>query len=226
MVHASRNGSRHLAGSQSSLDGQTGDNVRRRTGDATTNWIDIVLPEQDDWDFPTVKRHDSWSQQQQRTATPNTEPQTVPLGDEIVAAIIPTRRRLLPRTPGLPIGPLATPERGDSARYVLTTIDARGRLADRSTMRVLQWDPGKPIKIMAAPGAVLVFPRPDGPDAITQQGHLRLPTAVRYSLGLKARDRLLVVGFPDLGFLVTYTMTTLDAMILTYHRSHQARPQP
>lgn len=226
MVHASRNGSRpHLADSRSRLDGHADDVSCRDTGATMANWIDAVLSGHDGRDSPIVDRYDSRPQQQQRTIGPNTHAQTVPLGDEIVSAIIPARRRLLPRTPGLPIASLVTPERHDSTHYALTAMDAHGRLADRSTMRVLRWEPGKPIKVMVTPSALLVFPRPDGPDAITQQGHLRLPAAVRYALGLQPGDRLLLAAFPDLEFLVAYTIATLDTMILAYHRSHRDRPQ-
>lgn len=222
MVHASRNGSRHLTGSGS----RAGYAACGDAGDATSNWIDVVLSGHDGWGTPAVERRDSWLQQQQCAVAPNAHAQTVPLGNEVVSAIIPARRRPLPRTPGLPIAPLATPEHDDSAHYALTAMDARGRLADRSAMRVLRWEPGQPIAVTVAPGALLVLPRPDGPEAITQQGHLRLPAAIRYALGLTPGDRLLVAAFPDRRFLVTYTIATLDTMILAYHRSHTDRPQP
>lgn len=152
--------------------------------------------------------------------------QAVSLGDAVVSAIVPARRRPSPRTPGLPVARLTAPDRDESAHYAVTAMDAHGRLADRSSIRFLNWEPGQPITLTIMPDAVLVLPRPDGSAAITQQGHLRLPPAVRDAFGLKPGDRMLLAAFPDHGALVTYTIAALDAMIRTYHQSHPARTRP
>ncbi|NJC83112.1 hypothetical protein [Planosporangium mesophilum] len=57
--------------------------------------------------------------------------------------------------------------------------------------------------------------------AITAQGHLRLPVAVRRVCRLHDGDRLLVAACPDPGILVAYPMAELDAMVLAYHATRR-----
>jgi hypothetical protein len=151
---------------------------------------------------------------------------TVSLGDAVVSAVIPSRRRVIARTPGLPVAQLTVPERDESAHYVVTAIDAHGRLADRSAVRVLRWQPGQPIAITITQRALLILPQPNGPEFITQQGHLRVPAAVRHAFGIKSSDRMLLAAFPDRSLLVAYTFAALDTMILLYHRACSTSTQP
>jgi hypothetical protein len=124
-----------------------------------------------------------------------------------------------PRAPhgGLPVAHLASPTLVSSTHYTVTAIDGRGRLADRSPLRVLQWPPGFPVAVSVVQGAVVVVPSRKGREVITRQGHLRLPAAVRHLCRLKAGDRLLLAACPDRSLLLAYTMAALDAMVLAYH---------
>src|SRR4051794_196053 len=68
----------------------------------------------------------------------------------------------------------------------VTPVDARGRLADRSPLRILKWSPGQPISIIISPAHV---PRLSAfghtaPHAVTRQGHVRLPAAIRHQYGI------------------------------------------
>jgi hypothetical protein len=109
--------------------------------------------------------------------------------------------------------------RETSAYYTITTVDGRGRLADGSPLRLLQWGPGLRLKLMVALGAVVVAAHPDGREAVTKQGHLRLPADLRHSLRLNPGDRLLVAAHPAQGLVVAYTMPVLDTMVSGYHSS-------
>jgi hypothetical protein len=117
---------------------------------------------------------------------------------------------------GLPMPPLLPVVRPGPAHHVVTAVDQRGRLADRSALRVLGWGPRCRLAVRVARGAAVAVAQPDGPETVTRQGHLRLPVAVRYALGLVAGDRLLVVVDPDREVLTAFTMATLDSMILAY----------
>lgn len=150
----------------------------------------------------------------------------VRLGDAVVSAIIPARRGPTPLTPGLPIAQLAVPEREESAHYALTAMDARGRLAGRSAMRVLNWRPGQPITVTITQRALLVVPQAEGPEAITQQGHLRIPKGIRHWFDLKPGDRMLLAAFPDYDLLIAYTFAALDTMIHQYHQVPSTVPRP
>jgi len=131
-----------------------------------------------------------------------------------------------PPTRGLPIARLFSPERDSSAYYVVTTIDGRGRLADRSPLRILQWRPGLPVAVSVVAGAVVVVPQRGGREKITRQGHLRLPLPVRHACHFKAGDRLLMAACPDRGLLVAYPMSALDAMVLAYHATLVSEASP
>ena len=136
-----------------------------------------------------------------------------PLPSAVTAA---ERTASLPRH-GLPMARLASLVREGSAYYAVTTVDHRGRLADRSPLRILRWSPGLPITSVVLPGAVVMAAQRGGREAVTRQGHLRLPADLRHALQLKAGDQLLVAAHPDRGLLVVYTMSALDAMVSTYH---------
>jgi hypothetical protein len=106
-----------------------------------------------------------------------------------------------------------------SAHYTITTVDARGRLADASPLRVLQWAPRLPITIVVVLGVVVAAANPDGRETVTGQGHLRLPADLRHALRLEPGDRLLVAAHPHRGLLVAYTMSIVDEMISSIHSS-------
>ena len=115
---------------------------------------------------------------------------------------------------GLPLPRLTAPERTGSAYYVVTTIDSSGRLADRSPLRVLRWEPGWTLRAaVTAAGAIVVVPQRNGTHAITTRGHLRLPAAIRHASHLRVNDRVLVAADADRGVLVVYPMVVLDAVL-------------
>jgi hypothetical protein len=124
---------------------------------------------------------------------------------------------------GLPMASRVSSARVSSAYYAVSTIDDRGRLADRSPLRILHWAPGLPITLLVLPGAIVVAAQVGGREAVTGHGYLRLPAGLRHALKLKPGDTLLVAAHPDRGLLVAYTMPTLDAMVAGYHTSLTAR---
>jgi hypothetical protein len=138
-------------------------------------------------------------------------------GDELWSALAAGRRSRNLGASGLPVARLALPGRSSSTYYTVTTIDGRGRLADRSPLRKLRWPPGLPIAVSVVSGAIVVVSRSDGRELITRQGHLRLPVHVRRTCRLTAGDRLLVLASLGRRFLVVYPMSTLDAMVLGHH---------
>ncbi len=128
------------------------------------------------------------------------------------------------RPHGLPL-PGPPPTAGSpAAHYTITTMDARGRLADRSPLATIGWQPGLPVSFRVITGGVLVVAAHDGPHAVTLQGHLRLPAPLRHLFRLKAGDRLLVAAFPDPGYLIAHPVTALDQMLLDYHTAARRTP--
>jgi hypothetical protein len=146
-----------------------------------------------------------------------------PAGDSFVESLwaaLSTRPASQPGTHGLPLPRLASPGSGSATYCVVTTIDGRGRLADRSPLRILQWRPGRRVDMSLAQGAVIVLARRTGDHAVTRQGYLRLPVPIRRLSRLNSGDRMLLAAFADRGLLVAYTMPTVNAMILAYHAAH------
>lgn len=115
----------------------------------------------------------------------------------------------------------------EGARYcVATTVNDRGRLADQTPLKLMDWPPGTPITISMIPSAGILIVRRTGADAVTRQGHLRLPANIRHGCRIFAGDRLLVVAHPGDGVLVGYTRFALDAMASAYHASLAAADIP
>jgi hypothetical protein len=121
---------------------------------------------------------------------------------------------------GLPVPQPWTPPGTPSAHYTVSAMDTWGRLADRSSVTALGWRPGLHLALTARPTAVVAAPDPLGRDAITRQGHVRLPASLRHLFGLAAGDRLLVAACPDRGFLVIHPIAVLDAMVLAHHHRY------
>jgi hypothetical protein len=103
-------------------------------------------------------------------------------------------------------------------------MDARGRLADRSPLTALGWQPGLPVTFRIITGGVLVVADPNSQYAVTRQGHLRLPAPLRHLFRLRAGDRLLVAAFPGPGYLIAHPVTALDQMLVDYHTAARRIP--
>ncbi|WP_134666070.1 MULTISPECIES: hypothetical protein [unclassified Amycolatopsis] len=148
------------------------------------------------------------------------EPQSIEdhLLSILSAGIPPTSQQ----TKSLPVATLLEPE-GGTLYFVVTTIDSRGRLADRSPLRVLGWTPDCTITITTVGRAVIVATRSAGPDAVTRQGHLRLPARVRHACRLSTGARLLVAASPDRDLLAAYPASSVEASLLAYHKTLRHR---
>ena len=141
------------------------------------------------------------SHRRPRTAADPAEASTGPFADQLWSALMP--RQPLSPTRGLPLARLVAPSHAPLAYCVVTPVDDRGRLADRSPLKVLRWRPGLSVAVSVLRAAVLVVvPHRDGQHAITRQGYLRLPVSVRHACRLEASGRLLLVACPDRDLLV------------------------
>lgn len=94
--------------------------------------------------------------------------------------------------------------------YCVTPINDRGRLADRSALRLMQWSALQSIEYEVEPGIVRVTRSGSGMWTVTRQGHLRIPSSVRLAVGIRPIDRLLVVADLRGVELRLFTMNRLD----------------
>lgn len=114
---------------------------------------------------------------------------------------------------GLPIARLPVLAGESSPLYVVTVADRGGRLADRAPLRHLGWGPGTRLRIhLLDDMSLFVTPAP-GADAVTPQGHLRLPLPVRRLCRIEAGTRLLVVAWADSASLTVCRTSALDAVL-------------
>lgn len=127
-------------------------------------------------------------------------------------------------TTEFPLAPLFPPMPAPSHHCVLTSIDDRGRLADRSLIRALGWLPGQPITISIVQLRVVVISQPNGTERITRQGYLRLPAHTRHVCRITSGDRLLIAAALTTGVLTAYSMPSLELALLkndTSESSHE-----
>ncbi|MFD6756120.1 MULTISPECIES: hypothetical protein [Micromonospora] len=101
--------------------------------------------------------------------------------------------------------------------YSVTAIDVDGRLAARSALAALRWQPGLPVAVTAAQHALVITPQQKSSHVLDRQGHLRLPATARHLTRLKAGDRLLLAASLDRSLLLVYPVAVLDTMVLAYH---------
>jgi hypothetical protein len=117
-----------------------------------------------------------------------------------------------PTSRTLPIPSLPAP-RSRSTLYGLSTVDCRGRIADRTVIDALGWRPGNRLDIGERFGAITIAADPDGLFGLTTQGHLRLPVAVRRWHRLSAGVRVLLAAEPLAGLLMVYPPIALDRLL-------------
>lgn len=114
---------------------------------------------------------------------------------------------------GLPMPALRPVQAAETVFCAVTTVDARGRLADRSPARVLGWSPGQQLAASILAGVVRLEAVQAGGLTVTKQGHVRLPSETRHAVGLSTGDRVLAVARTDLGVVMVYPMPVVAELL-------------
>lgn len=120
------------------------------------------------------------------------------------------------RVAGLPVPRAPERVQRSSSRYAFTTIDERGRLGDRSLVRLLNWQPGTSLKPTVLDDHVIVLSRFAGTATVTKAGHVRLPAAIRHRCQLRAGDSLLLTASAARDLLVVCTTSVLDQALVAF----------
>ncbi len=120
---------------------------------------------------------------------------------------------------GLPLPSLVPGAPAAGALFTATTIDDRGRLADRAVVRALAWSPGRPLTFDVVDRAMIEVAPGVGASAVTARGHVRLPATVRHQCRLRSGDRLLMLIRPSDGRLLIFTAAAVEAALLRLGRS-------
>ncbi|GHG41760.1 MULTISPECIES: hypothetical protein [Amycolatopsis] len=119
-------------------------------------------------------------------------------------------RRTLP----LPVVP--TP-RTSTVVYGLAAVDCRGRVAHHAVITALGWLPGIRLDIHESCGLLVLRPDAQGVFSVTNEGHLRLPAAVRHCCGPIPGDRVLLAADPGRDVLIVHPPAVLDALLAPRH---------
>ncbi len=108
----------------------------------------------------------------------------------------------------------AQPECGE-LHCSVTSIDERGRLAARSTVRQLGWTPGQTVSIEVQHGLVVIRRSRHG-RRTPKSGFVVLPSRIRNRIGLYAGDRVLLAASLDDEVLRVYPPRALAAALCGY----------
>ncbi|MFC4951085.1 hypothetical protein [Pseudonocardia sp. GCM10023141] len=103
---------------------------------------------------------------------------------------------------------------GPPPRCVVTPPDRAGRIADRSLCRHMGWNQQTGIRFEVRGRFVIVTADGSAP-AITTQGHLRVPLAIRRRCRIDAGTRLLIVAWRENGTVVICTASAVEEMLRT-----------
>lgn len=97
----------------------------------------------------------------------------------------------------------------------VTSIDERGRLAARSTVRQLGWTPGQMVSMVVQHGLVVIRRSRIG-YRTPKSGFIVLPSRIRNRVGLYAGDRVLLAASVDDEVLRVYPPRVLAAALCAY----------
>ncbi len=124
-------------------------------------------------------------------------------GADMAAAWAPDRGQL-------PIANLLDDVDQSAMYYSVTPVNDRGRLADRSALRVMQWSALQKLEFEVVPGIVIVSKVTSGRWAVTSHGHLHLPSSIRLAAGIGSPGRVLMAAETRGSRLFIFTMDKLD----------------
>jgi predicted short-subunit dehydrogenase-like oxidoreductase (DUF2520 family) len=99
-----------------------------------------------------------------------------------------------------------------STVYAMSAVDVHGRVAAQSVVHALRWKPMTRLAMRERAGLILVTADQAGAAAVTREGHLRVPPALRSWCTLSPGSRVLLAANPDAGHLVIHPPADLDVM--------------
>ncbi|MCX4098021.1 AbrB/MazE/SpoVT family DNA-binding domain-containing protein [Nocardia sp. alder85J] len=91
-------------------------------------------------------------------------------------------------------------------------VNHNGRIAERAVLGSLGWASGTPIDIRVVRPGILAVETPGG-YAISRNGQLQIPAAIRRSAGLQIGHRVLLAAYPDSNRLIVLCQTPLHALV-------------
>ena len=117
-----------------------------------------------------------------------------------------------PDAPGLPLDQLTPPDSfvNGELHCATTTVDVKGRLGSRSTLRALEWIPGQPVSLRTDRGLLIARAAERARWAVGATGYLHLPATMRRECDIGTGDHVFLAAVVDHALLVVYSLPVLE----------------
>jgi hypothetical protein len=138
----------------------------------------------------------------------------------IVPSSSPTRVSSSSASARRPLSLAALPAASDHQLFCgVSTIDTKGRVTGSAVLSILGWPPGTRLDIHFQSSLIIIASNPNGVFAVTDQGYLRLPIAVRRWCALGPGSRVLLAADVAGQRLTVFPPAAVDAMVMGYQTS-------
>ncbi|MBB4677250.1 hypothetical protein HNR67_003368 [Crossiella cryophila] len=120
-----------------------------------------------------------------------------------------------------PMSPMPFPELsalpGDtSMRYGMGTVDASGRVAERTVVRSLSWQQGDRLQLRVVANVLVLRAEPLGQTTVVSGPYVAIPAPVRIRVGIRVGDRVLLAAAPAHEVLLVLTSAVLDVALVSF----------
>lgn len=95
----------------------------------------------------------------------------------------------------------------------MTTFDSHGRLANRTSLLLLGWNPGTKISVTISSWTLILRPSSTGKLKINGQGFLVIPANSRTLLKLNGAGHFLLAAYPKQDLLCGWSLPMIDSMV-------------
>jgi hypothetical protein len=132
----------------------------------------------------------------------------------------PGRRRDQTTTSRIPLSELALAPVPPGWTYAISRLDRSGRLAEQSTLRLLEWSPRDRYTMTCRSNEAVIIRRdPEGAFGLSARDRIKIPVTLRHRCGFHDGDRVLLAASKDADALLIYTMATLERLLLSQHEA-------
>ena len=144
--------------------------------------------------------------------------------EEIVKALALPATGPAPNAPQpLPLSRLPRLPRETSMLYRICRIDSSGRIANRTVIGALRWQPGDRLDMAFMPSTVVIRPATAGVLRVPQRPCLMLPVSARRFLDIATADQVLLAATPEYQVLVVHSIRVMDDMLVAFYRETAGR---
>jgi hypothetical protein len=160
---------------------------------------------------PVIRRHDA-APAASRTA------------EEIIKALaLPAAGPAASAPQPLPLSRLPQLPRETSMLYQICHIDSSGRIASRTVIDALHWQPGDRLDMAFTPNAVVIRPATGGVLHVLPRRCVVIPASARRFLDVGPADQVLLAATPEYQVLIVHSIHAMDDMLAAFYRETAGR---